>query len=51
MWLVEAGGALVATGKIVTAPTLDGVRAALPPGLIRFPRQDGDDPCIVETWI
>lgn len=51
MWLVEAGGALVGTGKIVTAPTLDAVRAMLPPGLVRLPRQDGDVPCIVETWI
>jgi hypothetical protein len=38
------------TEQVVQAPTLDEVRALIPPGLYRMPRQPGDDPVIVETW-
>jgi hypothetical protein len=33
------------------APTLEEVRAMLPPGLHRLERHPQDDPVIVETWI
>jgi hypothetical protein len=34
-----------------TAPTLEGIRAALPPGLARLDRAPTDHPSIVEVWI
>lgn len=33
------------------APSLEAVRAKIPPGLVRLDRNEGDDPCIVECWI
>jgi hypothetical protein len=33
------------------ATTLEAVRAMLPRGLYRMPRNDGDEPQIVETWL
>ena len=44
-------GALVPVGDVVSAATLDDVRAALPLGLAMFPRSDEDDPSIVECWL
>lgn len=41
----------VGTASVLTAPTLDELRLRLPPELDLLPRQPGDDPCIVETWI
>jgi hypothetical protein len=32
-------------------PTLASVRAAVPPGLVRFLREPSDDPVIVESWL
>ncbi|HVJ49228.1 hypothetical protein [Desulfitobacterium sp.] len=48
--LWDADG-LKATNCIVIGKTIQQVRAAIPPGLTRFPRAVGDDPQIVETWI
>jgi len=31
--------------------TLREVRAAIPPWLVCVPRQEGEDPAIIETWI
>lgn len=36
---------------LLTASTLEGIRALLPPGLFRMPRDYRDDPVIVETWM
>jgi hypothetical protein len=33
------------------APTLDALRQALPSGMTLLPRQPGDDPVIVESWL
>ena len=49
-WLVEAGAPPTPLGAH-RAPTLDAVRALLPPGLARLPRELEDDPVIVETWL
>lgn len=32
------------------APDLEGARALVPPGLYCQPRQEGDDPHILEVW-
>lgn len=40
-----------ATDTTVTGPTLDAVRAQLPPGLYNLGREAGDKPSVVETWI
>jgi hypothetical protein len=32
-------------------PSLDAVRDVLPVGLICLPRQEGDEPQVVETWL
>lgn len=37
---------LFARGK-----TLESVRDQVPPGQVRFGRQEGDDPVILETWL
>lgn len=34
-----------------SAPSLEQLRAVLPPGLFRFGRDATDDPVIVETWL
>jgi hypothetical protein len=39
------------TADFYTAKTLDDIRARLPKGLTRLPRQDDDDVVIVETWV
>ena len=35
----------------VTAKSLEAIRAHVPGGLIRTPRQPNDDPVIYETWM
>lgn len=35
----------------IVADTLIKARSSIPVGLYRLPRQDGDDPCIMEIWI
>ena len=39
------------TNLIVLGDTLDEVREAIPQSMAKIDRQQGDDPCIVETWI
>lgn len=39
------------TDDVRTAPTLEGLRALLPPGLHCMPRQHGDEPQVVEVWL
>lgn len=39
------------TRYIVVADMLEAVRAAIPEDMIRFRRDQNDDPCIVESWI
>jgi len=48
---VLMGGGIGTTNDMHTAPTLAEVRALLPPGLYRLPRQLADDPVIVEVWV
>lgn len=50
LWIVRQGREY-ATNQLIEADTLDALRAKLPPGLYRMPRDVGDDPVIVETWI
>jgi len=38
------------TGEVIVRDTLDQVRRALPVGLHRMDRFNGDDAAIVETW-
>jgi hypothetical protein len=39
------------TADVLTAVTLDDVRALLPPGLVRLERTQHDQPHIVEVWV
>jgi hypothetical protein len=39
------------TETVLRAASLDELRAMLPPGLRRLPREPGDEEQIVETWI
>jgi hypothetical protein len=39
------------TKYIVRGKTLKDIHDQLPPGLVRFPRDDSDDPKIVESWM
>jgi hypothetical protein len=41
----------VATSNVHVGDTLEAVRAKLPPGLYRLPRDDRDAPSVVETWL
>lgn len=50
LWNVSSAGKF-ATNEIRVAPTLEEVRSLLPPGLYKVPREKGDDPCIIESWI
>lgn len=45
------GGHAVATLDARYGPDLDSVRRQIPGDLYRIERSDGDDPCIVETWL
>lgn len=38
-------------GPVLTAETLEGIRALLPPNVIRLPRAIEDDQVIVECWL
>ena len=40
-----------ATDEIKIADDLKTLRDMLPEGLYRLPRQQGDDPVILETWL
>jgi hypothetical protein len=42
---------MTVSGYMWVAPTLQEIRAALPPGLVLFPRRDGDPPFLVESWV
>jgi hypothetical protein len=44
-------GASGPTLEILTADTLDDLRAKLPAGLVLLSRHPMDDPVIVETWL
>ncbi len=50
LYLIGRGGAGVPAGAVV-ADTLEGVRAAIPPGLQRLERHAADDPVVYEVWI
>jgi hypothetical protein len=50
LYLVGRGGASVPAGAVV-ADTLEGVRAAIPPGLQRLERHSADDPVVYEVWV
>ena len=39
------------TADVMTAGSLEGVRALLPPGLVRLERTQHDQPHIVEVWV
>lgn len=47
----EATNPLTATTDLLQADDLNGLREQLPAGLYRLPRESGDDPVIVETWL
>lgn len=49
-WRITAGKA-EPTNISFTAPSLEEVRALLPPGLALLGRSESDDPKIVETWL
>jgi len=46
LWLMDQP-----TDRVLISSTLDGVRALLPPGLMRLVRDLDDDPCVVESWL
>lgn len=48
-WLV--GAKTVRVGEAHTADSLCEARTLIPRGRLCMPRQHGDDPTIVETWI
>lgn len=41
----------IASGVLFAAKTLEQLRELLPEGLHRMPRQEGDEPQIVEVWL
>lgn len=49
-WIVNDGGATPEPGCILE-PTLERARRHIPFGSVRFPHIEGEDPCIVETWV
>ncbi|WP_454727860.1 MULTISPECIES: hypothetical protein [Cupriavidus] len=46
-----AGPVITEIGEVIAGPTLEAVRAQLPPGLLRLPPGPGDEPSVVEVWI
>lgn len=49
-WSIQAQGA-EPDPECTVVDTLTAARKTLPPGLVCLPRQSGDDPCIVESWL
>ena len=49
-WFTNGGPEPIA-GEAKLAKTIREARAWIPSGLVRFERNPGDDPCILETWI
>ena len=49
-WVIE-NGQKKWTDRILLHTSLEGLRAQLPIGLYCLPRQEEDDPIIVETWV
>lgn len=49
-WVVTNDGRNVPDREARLAISLDEARAFIPRWLYRMPRQEGDDPHIVETW-
>jgi hypothetical protein len=43
--------AVLPTGEMFVADTLNEIRDLLPPGLTMFPRMEEDDPVILEVWL
>lgn len=43
-------GEVLATSVVITGNTVDDVRAQIPPGLFCQPRDENDDPHIIECW-
>lgn len=46
-----AGGGAVPHEHCVVADSLEEVRAAVPPGLVRLPPSEHDEPHIFESWV
>lgn len=44
-------GRVICAAEHFEAPTIEAIRAMLPPGLARLDRHPSDDPVIVEVWI
>lgn len=44
-------GATWPSDRLLTAPSLEAIRRALPPGLYNLGRVPDDDPAIVESWV
>ena len=40
-----------ATDEVLVAPSIEALRALLPPGLTRLPRSDCDPWVVVESWL
>jgi len=49
-WEISAKGCRP-TQNFIVGPSLESVRACLPPDLAPVARSELDDPCIVETWL
>lgn len=50
-WCIGQGTVSPALEDPKIADTLDQIHAQLPPGRVRLPNNDSDDPCILETWV
>jgi hypothetical protein len=52
LFVIGPGGRPRATGRIVISDDIEGIRDGFRmAGLTRLPRQDDDDPKIVEVWL
>lgn len=50
-WVVVRGESDALPAEAFQFYTLDMARAAIPRGRVSLPREHGDDPTIVETWV
>lgn len=50
LWIIGSG-APRATLYMAVADTLEDIRLAIPAWMNRLPRDDRDDPVIIETWL
>jgi hypothetical protein len=50
-WVITSNSMLTEEVPVAVTTTIDEARTVVPPGAIRVPREETDDPAVYETWV